>query len=165
MLKFIIFTNTNYFKMKKTILTIFTVFLFVFTSCKVEPQPINYGHDNCYNCDMTVVSKTHAAQFVTQKGKQYMFDAAECMVWKINKDNVEDDLAFLLVTDYTNPGELVDAKTATFLISENIQSPMGANLTAFKLKEKAVATQKEHGGKLFTWVELKNKLGKSMRKH
>ncbi len=139
--------------------------LFLTASCKVEPKAINYGEDNCYNCEMTVVSKTHAAQFVTKKGKAYMFDAAECMVWKLNKDSNEDIMAFILVSDYSNPGELVDAKTATFLISEKIQSPMGANLTAFASKEKAIATQKEKGGDLYTWEKLKAKLGKGMHKH
>lgn len=139
--------------------------LFLTTSCKVEPKAINYGEDNCYNCEMTVVSKIHAAQFVTKKGKTYMFDASECLVWKLNKDNSEDSMAFILVSDYSNPGELVDAKTATFLISENIQSPMGANLIAFASKEKAVTTQKENGGELYSWEKLKAKLGKGMHKN
>lgn len=136
-----------------------------FYACKVTPKPINYGEDHCYNCDMTVVSKTHAAEFVTKKGKSYMFDAAECMVWKLNKNENENDMEFLLVSDFANPGELVNALQATYLISDKIQSPMGANLTAFKSKEAATNALKEHGGKLFTWVALKSELGKGMKNH
>lgn len=148
--------------------TFFTSLIFLFAmstlvSCKVEPKPINYGHDNCYNCDMTVVSKTHAAQFVTKKGKAYMFDAAECMVWKLNKENIEDTMEYMLVMDYANPGTLVNADEATYLISENMKSPMGANLTSFKEKEDAEAAQKEHGGELFTWETLKSELGTGMK--
>ena len=35
-----------------------------------------------------------------------------------------------LVADYGNPGEMVPVTDASFLISEGIKSPMGANLSA-----------------------------------
>lgn len=146
--------------MKKVLLFIYIAILFLSTSCKVEPKEINYGHDHCLYCDMTVVDKSHAAQYVTKKGKAYMFDAVECMVMKINKDDNEDLMEFLLVADYANPGNLVDAKTATFLISENIKSPMGANLSAFSSKEIAEKFLKENGGKLYNWDQLKVELSK-----
>lgn len=132
--------------------------LFVLTavlSCKVAPKEINYGHDHCHLCDMTVVDKTHSAEYVTKKGKAYMFDAVECMVRDFNKNNHEDTMAFILVADYGNPGELVDAAKATYLISEKIKSPMGANLSAFSSEEVAKTTQAEFGGELYNWEELK----------
>ncbi len=129
--------------------------LFLLNSCGVEPKEINYGYDHCHYCDMTVVDKTHAAEYVTKKGKAYMFDAIECMVRKINDNQNEEEMAFLLVADYANPGKLVDAKKSTFLICQEIQSPMGAFLSAFGDNEKAIATQAEHGGDLYTWDELK----------
>ena len=138
------------------IVIVFSLLLTV--SCKVEPKEINYGQDHCVHCDMTVVDKSHSAEYVTKKGKAYMFDAVECMVMKVNQDKNEDQMEFLLVADYANPGELVDAKTATFLISEKIKSPMGANLSAFSSKESAEKFLKENGGKLFTWDQLKAEL-------
>lgn len=127
-------------------------------SCTVEPKAINYGQDHCLLCDMTVVDKSHAAQYVTLKGRAYMFDAVECLVLQIDKEQNEDQMKFVLVADYANPGNLVDAKVATYLISENIKSPMGANLSAFKSKAEAEKTQKQHSGQLFTWEELKVEL-------
>ena len=109
---------------------------------------------------MTVVDKTHASQYVTKKGKAYMFDAVECMVNNLNQNKNEELMEFLLVADYTNPGNLVDAKTATYLISEKIKSPMGANLSAFSSKEIAQQQLSDMGGELFTWTELKLKLAK-----
>ncbi len=147
--------------MKNRALIIILIFsLSILTSCKVEPKKINYNTDHCHYCDMTVVDKTHAAQYVTKKGKAYMFDAIECMVNDLNKNNNEDTMAFLLVADYANPGDLVDAKTATYLISEKIKSPMGANLSAFNSKETAQKVLKENGGKLYTWETLKEKFSK-----
>ena len=51
------------------------IILCSFFSCSKTPQPINYGTDMCHFCQMTIVTKTHAAQMVTTKGKQYKFDA------------------------------------------------------------------------------------------
>ncbi len=132
--------------------------ILMLNSCKVEPRPISYGEDHCHNCDMTVVSKTHAAEVVTKKGKSYMFDAAECLVWKLAKDNNEVDMEYILVSDYANPGNLIDAKSATYLITEKIKSPMGANLSAFKSSESAKKAQSMHGGKIYNWEGLKKQI-------
>lgn len=140
--------------------TLIFVLLLTITSCKVEPKEINYGNVHCLYCDMTVVDKNHAAQYVTKKGKTYTFDAIECLTQKIIKENNEDQMAFILVADYANHGSLIDVKTATFLISEKIKSPMGANLSAFNSKEIAEKIQTEKGGELYTWKTLKIKLAK-----
>ncbi len=135
----------------------FILLLLSIVSCKVEPQKINYGHDHCAFCDMTVVDKTHASEYVTKKGKSFTFDAIECMTQKINQENNEENLAFILVSDYQNPGKLIDAKTVTYLISKKIKSPMGANLSAFSSLEKATKKQEEFGGVIYNWQQLKNK--------
>jgi len=129
----------------------------ILSSCGVSPKKINYGTDHCNFCDMTVVDKTHSAEYVTKKGKVFMFDAIECMVREINKNQNEEDLAFILVADYENPGELVDARESTFLICKEIKSPMGAYLSAFYSKDKALATKSELGGDIYNWDELKAK--------
>ncbi len=143
----------------RTLVFLFSLFITLIT-CKVEPKEINYGNDHCNFCDMTVVDKTHAAQYVTKKGKASMFDAIECMVNELKRDNSEDLMAYLLVADYANPGILIDANTATYLISEKIKSPMGANLSAFSSKEVAEEMAAKNGGDIFTWKQLKVKFSK-----
>ena len=128
----------------KLFLLSFLLFIIGFSSCSVEPKPIAYGDDHCHYCDMTVVDKTHAAEYTTKKGKSFTYDAIECLVNDVNEQNNESTMAFILVADYSNPGELVDATTATFLISENIKSPMGANLSAFSNKDVAKKHQTEY---------------------
>ena len=130
------------------------------TSCSIEPVEIKYGVDHCAYCDMTVVDKAHAAEYVTDKGKPYIFDASECLLMQINAEQNEQELAHIMVADFANPGELTDARYATFLISENVRSPMGANLSAFSSKEKAEIVLQEHGGELFTWEEIKTKFSR-----
>ncbi|MFD2541869.1 nitrous oxide reductase accessory protein NosL [Lacinutrix gracilariae] len=130
----------------------FAVFLFFF-SCNVSPEPINYGSDGCQFCKMTIVDKVHAAQIVTKKGKVYKFDASECML-HFMQDFDTTEIALYLTNNYTEPEVLIDATKATFLISKNIPSPMGAFLSAFKNKSDAVKSQKEKGGDLYTWQTL-----------
>jgi len=132
---------------------------FIF-SCEVKPKEIKYGQDHCHLCDMTVVDKAHAAQYVTKKGRSYAFDAVECLVWKILKENNENELAYILVADYNNPGKLVDAKSATYLISEKIKSPMGANLSSFSSRKDAELALKKYGGKIYDWNQIKVELSK-----
>jgi len=146
--------KTNY-----KIFFLFITSLFLL-SCKVEPKPIEYGSDHCDFCDMTVVDKTHASEITTKKGKSKVYDAIECMVNDLNQKNNEDKMAFILVANYDHPGELIDAKTATFLISKKIKSPMGAYLSAFPTKEIAKKYQNDFGGEIFSWSELKSKFKK-----
>lgn len=128
----------------------------IFTSCSVEPVPIEYGQDACHFCKMNIVDRQHAAEIVTKKGKAFKYDAIECMM-QGRKNWQETDIAFYMMTDYSAPGNLVDATEAFYLISENIPSPMGANLSGFENKENAEQTQQEQTGELLTWSELKEK--------
>ena len=127
--------------------------LFVFASCEVSPRPINYGADGCHFCSMTIVDKQHAAQIVTKKGKAFKFDAVECMVNHL-KDVDMATIELFLVNDYQAPGELIDAKIATFLITREIPSPMGEYLSAFKSRVEAENIEDENNGKLYSWEEL-----------
>lgn len=132
--------------------------LLLISACAVEPQPINYGQDACHYCKMNIVDSQHAAEYVTAKGKVYKFDAIECMLNQM-RDVDQSSIALYLVTDYAQPGELVDAQTGTYLISESIPSPMGAFLTGFSTEENAVSTHKEVDGELYKWDQLKSKYG------
>ncbi|MFO7720174.1 MAG: nitrous oxide reductase accessory protein NosL [Gillisia sp.] len=136
--------------MKKIIFTLLiTVMYGSLISCSTEPEAINYGHDACHFCEMTIVSQAHAAQAVSVKGKQFKYDAIECMVNDINKNQTE--MAVEMVSNFMQPGTMIPAQKAHFIINDSINSPMGANLAAIKLNS--------HGDPdgLYTWKELKNR--------
>lgn len=124
------------------------------SGCTLGPKPIDYGHVGCHYCSMTIVDQQHAAQLVTSKGKVFNFDAVECMMNHL-KDEDESTIALFLVNDFDQPGTLVDATKATYLISENIPSPMGAFLSAFADGQAAQHTLEANGGELLSWAELK----------
>lgn len=142
--------------MRKVFYTAFVFMLCSLFSCEIAPETINYGSDACSFCKMTIVDQQHASQYVTTKGKQFKFDAIECML----NDIVEKDIKkieILLVADYQNPGSLIVANQATYLISKEIKSPMGAYLSAFSSNPVATKTLDESGGKLYSWTEILQK--------
>lgn len=131
----------------KKIIYLFVLGLFI--ACSKEPQPIEYGRDNCDFCEMTIVSKVHSAQAVSQKGKQYKYDAIECMV----NDQLEHnyDMAVNLVADYEQPGTMIEVDKARFVINDSIKSPMGGNLAAFNIESPVIRDGSEG---ILSWEEL-----------
>ena len=125
------------------------------SSCRVNERAIVCGSDECEHCKMLIMDKRYGSEIVTSKGKVYTFDSVECLIEFIyeNEDSGMD-ASTLLVTSYTDPGRLIDAKTASFLISGQMPSPMGAFLTAFSDYKVAKEFYSSSGGYLYTWEEL-----------
>ncbi len=132
---------------------ILPLLLLLLLGCSASPKAIDYGNDGCKHCKMTIVDEQHAAEIVTKKGKVYKFDATECMVYFLNELDVSE-IKLYLSNNYAEPKTLIDATQATFLISENIPSPMGAYLSAFSSKEAAQKVKEAKGGDIYTWGEL-----------
>ena len=142
--------------MKRVQLTALMAVLCLLVSCKIEPEQINFGSDACHFCKMTIVDQQHAAQYVTNKGKQFKFDAIECLVNEL-AEKKSDDIALLLVADYNSPGQMIPATSAIYLISPEIKSPMGANLSGFITENDALAAKGENEGEIYSWVSLLKK--------
>ncbi len=133
-------------------------------SCSKGIDPISYGQDECQYCRMAIVDQAHAAQLVTEKGKNYKFDSSECLIHFLSGDaKVEEKkLLHILSANYLQPGQMVDVKKATFLVSKNIPSPMGGFLSAFENKEKAKEIQSDYGGALYDWEAVKKEFAQQV---
>ena len=132
------------------------ILLYLF-ACSAEPKPIDFGNDNCQFCDMTIMDNKHAAELVTVKGKVFKFDAIECMLRNIARTD-KQEYAYKLISDYSNPGELINAQQSEYLISKNLPSPMGAFLSGFSSEEAAKLAMEENGGILYNWEQIKAKI-------
>ena len=130
--------------------------LAIVLGCNVSQEAINYGNEACHFCKMTIVDKVHAAEIVTSKGKVYKFDSVECMVHFLK--DFDGEVQLYLTNHYSEPETLIDATQANFLISEQIPSPMGANLTAFQTKAEILKVREEKGGTIYSWTELLNQI-------
>ena len=118
-------------------------------ACSKEPKPIEYGKDACDFCEMTIVDRAHSAQAVSEKGKQFKYDAIECMVNDLHEHAVP--MTIQQVADFSQPGTMIPVEEAIFIINDSISSPMGANLAAVK-KGSDLATLKS--ADTFEWDEL-----------
>ena len=140
--------------MKKKKIIFLLLGLMLFTACEIGPKPINYGSDSCDYCSMTIVDRQHAAEIVTKKAKVRKFDAVECMI-NYDREHSETPVALYMAADFDSPGKLIDATKATFLISDQLNSPMGANISAFSSREAAVEKQQQYRGRLLDWNSLR----------
>jgi copper chaperone NosL len=134
--------------------SILFLILITISSCNINPEPIQYGHDECSFCKMTIIDKAHAAQLVTKKGKQFKYDAIECMVWNVNEVPALAEKSILLVADYLGPGTMLPAEKASYIVSNHIKSPMGANLSAVANDSKVDSLIQVFEGEKYSWVQL-----------
>lgn len=125
-------------------------------SCAQQPEPIRYGQEACVFCKMTIMDKKFASEIVNSKGKAFKFDDLSCMVKYIKTNQLkQEDLTFVVVNDYNRPGELIDAKTAIFLSSKELRSPMRGDIAAFSDKSSAEAVKAKFSeAKILTWKEV-----------
>ena len=69
-------------------------------------------------------------------------------------DNIDElQVSVFLVNDYGNPGRMINTNNALFLISDNVTSPMGANLSAFSNFNDI--TKVDSLGDVYNWNELR----------
>lgn len=130
------------------------VVILLLAGCQVEPKPIAYGEVNCAHCQMTVSDNRYGAEMVNDKGKPFFFDSAECLAQYLDQNPEQAaKAAHVLVTDFTNPTELIDARSANFIQSKELPSPMGMFLTAVADQGTASKMHQEVGGRLLNWEE------------
>jgi len=145
--------------MLKINIVIITILFITATACSNEPEPINFGTDQCDHCRMKIMDKKYGAELLTKKGKAIKFDAAECMVNYLSENNVnESDIDKLLVIVVNDPGNFTDAKKAVYLVSPKLKSPMGENISSFSNQSDADKFLNEFGGELMNWDGIKRKV-------
>ncbi|MBK7105988.1 MAG: nitrous oxide reductase accessory protein NosL [Ignavibacteriae bacterium] len=132
---------------------LFGIILLVSTNCSNGPEPIKYGHDSCDKCRMQIMDPKYGTELVTSKGKIYKFDSVECLAFYAKNMN-DDENSTLWVTDFLNKNELVEKNKAYFLLSANLRSPMGLNLTAFSSQTDLNKIKNQYQGKKINWDEL-----------
>lgn len=135
-----------------SILLFLTVF---FYACTLSPEPINYGKDECEHCRMMITDNKYGAEVVSDKGKIYKFDSIECLIeFALEKNMVGDANQSFLVTDFSKPEDLIDAKTAFYVHNDNFRSPMGLNVSAFGSESELTSFITANGGKKLSWFDV-----------
>lgn len=101
-------------------------------SCAREPVPIVLG-DPCQRCHMTVGDERWGAELITTKGVIRKYDSIECLALDLADGAVDQAIiASLWVVPWDAPGTLVRAEEAVYRRSQDVRSPMGAGIAAFR---------------------------------
>jgi len=141
--------------MKKSYIIVLMFMSILFGSCETGLKPINYGVEQCASCKMIISDKRFGAELVTHKGKIYKYDATECLLRTLVDEGTEK-YKHLGVNHFLNPGDLFDATSSYFLVSEKLPSPMGGNLSAYVDMESVTNAQKEKGGQIYDYTQILN---------
>lgn len=124
-------------------------------ACSNDPKPIHFGKDACHACKMTLMDPVFGAEVVTQKGKTFVFDDVNCLMDFLNKENQPDEAyAHLLVVNHAEPEQLIDAKTAFYVLSDEIKSPMASRVAAFASETDMRVYRSKYNGVYLAWGEL-----------
>ena len=142
--------------MKKLLLIFVAI---TFSACSQQPQPINYGKEECSACKMTIMDKRFGAEIISSKGKIYKFDDLICMVEFLNNNTIAgNEISRKLVIDYEKENNLLDAEQATYYVGDDVHSPMNGNAAAFLNKNDAQKFQAGKQGVVMEWNEVLIKL-------
>jgi copper chaperone NosL len=126
------------------------------TACKRQFEPINFGHEACTHCKMTIMDKRFAAEILTGKGRAIKFDDLGCLLKYLKDEHFADPEAKLFVADYSHPGgEFLNARTAIYIHSDQFQSPMGGNYASSATNASAGQLNASFKTTLLKWDNLK----------
>ncbi|HEX5131649.1 MAG TPA: nitrous oxide reductase accessory protein NosL [Candidatus Krumholzibacteria bacterium] len=127
------------------------------SGCSKEPLAIAFGTDACEYCAMTISNERYGAAFVTSRGRTHKFDSVECMLQAQmpGEKFADSKIHMMYAVPYEFKGTLLPIDKVIFLVSEDMPSPMGANITAFSSKEDAEHVQEIKGGEIMGFDALK----------
>lgn len=145
--------------LSKKVATAAAIVLIFLTSCTVKPQPFQYGKDICDDCKMTIMDPKFGGEIITKKGRTFKFDDAHCLANFIKKGNIKEaDIAQTLFINYNRANSFLDAATISFVVSNQLKSPMNSNAAAFSSKTVAEQKATETNGTIKNWPELRSSL-------
>ena len=135
-----------------------TAFCLVLSACSpksAEPRPpeIAYGQDMCDACGMIISDAKFAAATLLTGGEALKFDDIGEMV-TYHMDHPEAQVKAWFVHDYPSEAWL-RGETAFFVLSDQLQTPMGGGVAAFEKRSDAEAFAAEKDGQVLTLDELR----------
>jgi copper chaperone NosL len=126
-------------------------------SCQSGPRAVRLGQDECAHCRMTVVKPGFAAELVTSKGRQYIFDDLICLAGFLREHpEVASRNPSLLVADFMEPAKWLPIQAAHLVRSPEFHTPMNGQVAAFATESAAqgASGQLRQGGQMLTWNDV-----------
>ena len=125
-------------------------------SCNTEPDPIQFGKDECADCRMTLTDKRFGAEIMTKKGKSYKFDDLNCLAhFKKSGTVPAADFAAEYVVCFDKPGTFLKVEEAFYLSGEQVRSPMRGDVAAFSSMDALKKAKTDLGeGNELVWEDI-----------
>ena len=136
--------------------SLITVLLTACSRKSIEPRPpddLAYGQDLCDACGMIIDDAKFAAATLLTSGEFRKFDDVGEMA-TYHMDHPEAQVKAWFVHDFESEA-WIRGETAYFVLSDNLQTPMGMGVAAFEKREDAEALAAEKGGQVLTLDELR----------
>jgi len=128
--------------------------MIIFSCANRGPSEIHYGQDQCDYCKMTIADRSFGSELVTSKGKVFKFDSIECLAaFAQVRAEEKAEPKSMWVTDFKNPGIFIRVDSATIILSEQQNSPMGVGLMAYGLSSQGMDFINGRGGRILRWTE------------
>jgi len=144
----------QYLKIRNTHLVLLFLSLGLF-SCKIQPDPIKLGRDNCHFCKMTISDIKFGSEIVTKKGKVYKFDDTQCMISFLQTNFLEKkEIGQLYLVDFSGSHVLLKVSDAYVLKSDLFATPMKGYYAAFSNSKAMQQIQMQYKAKKVSWNEL-----------
>ncbi len=102
---------------------------------------------------MIISEARFAAAYVTEEGETRRFDDIGGMLEYANEEG--EEVAVFWVHDYETEAWL-KAEDATFVMKDDLVTPMGFGIIAFETRERAAAWSGEEGGMVMTFEALRS---------
>lgn len=122
-----------------------------------EPPKIHYGEDVCSDCGMIINDARFAGAYAIEKEpgrfESYIFDDVGDMLAHMQKNQTLKAVEWW-VHDF-NSEEWIAAKTASYVVSDQIKSPMNHGIAAFAKQADAEAFAAQYGVKPLDWDKLR----------
>lgn len=120
-----------------------------------QPPVIRYGEEACARCRMLINDDRFAAASLTSQGEVRKFDDIGCLM--LYHSQQQEQPKRVWVRDYTQDRWL-DARTAFYIQSKQIASPMGYGIAATATQQAAETLAKQWKAPPFRFEELSKKL-------
>lgn len=136
---------------KNVVLPLLSSMVFLLLSCgTTDSEPIKLNKDQCEFCKMTISDGHFGAEVITKKGRVYKFDDLGCMV-RYTKAGDKTEFKSYFVNDYSQDNTLINAESAIYVSSDELNSPMGGNYAAFSNEAAAKALAAKLKGTTTNW--------------
>jgi copper chaperone NosL len=109
--------------------------------------------DMCSQCRMAISEKRCAVAFIDEEGAALKFDDLACMASYLQARRDRSRITAYFVADYEGNG-WIKAEEAFFVRSQQIRTPMGGGVVAFKDRARAEAAAAKYQGEVLRFTQV-----------